>query len=65
MSKPSRFPDTLVLILGLVILAQLLTYVLPAGTYDREPDPFPEKHGAKPYQEQELVENIQSALAGR
>jgi uncharacterized ion transporter superfamily protein YfcC len=39
MSKPSRFPDTLVLIFGLVILAQLLTYFLPAGTYVREPDP--------------------------
>jgi uncharacterized ion transporter superfamily protein YfcC len=39
MSKPSRFPDTLVLIFGLIILAQLLTYVLAPGKFIREPKP--------------------------
>ncbi|MCA9666966.1 MAG: YfcC family protein [Myxococcales bacterium] len=31
-----RFPDALVLIVALIALAQLLTYVLPAGQYKRE-----------------------------
>ncbi len=39
MSKPSRFPDTLILIFGLIFLAQILTYLLPAGEYQKEPDP--------------------------
>ena len=39
MSKPSRFPDTLILIFGLVILAQILTYLLPSGEFIREPKP--------------------------
>ena len=31
-----RFPESLVLILGLVLLAQLATLVLPAGTFERD-----------------------------
>jgi uncharacterized ion transporter superfamily protein YfcC len=31
----SRVPDSLVLIFGLILLAQLATYVLPAGEFDR------------------------------
>jgi len=34
--KKSRFPDSLVLIFAMIILAQLLSYVLPAGEFDRE-----------------------------
>ena len=33
---PSRFPDSLVLIFGLILLAQLATYVLPAGEFERQ-----------------------------
>ena len=38
MTEPhgSRFPDALVLICGLILLAQLATYVLPAGEFERE-----------------------------
>ena len=36
MKKP-RFPDALVLIFGIIILAQLLSYVLPHGEYNRLP----------------------------
>ncbi len=32
----SRFPDALVLIFGLIIVAQLATYVLPAGVFERD-----------------------------
>ena len=32
----SRFPDALVLICGLILLAQLATYVLPAGEFERD-----------------------------
>lgn len=39
MSKPSRFPHTLILIFGLVVLAQILTYILPSGEFIREPKP--------------------------
>ncbi|HJN43328.1 MAG: short-chain fatty acid transporter [Acidobacteria bacterium] len=35
-SRPSRFPDSLVLIFGLILLAQVATYVLPAGEFERE-----------------------------
>ena len=53
MSKPSRFPDTLILIFGLVILAQVLTYLLPSGEFYREPkpsagQPFAEAAGKAP-----------------
>ncbi len=34
--KRSWFPDSLVLILGIVFLAQILTYVLPAGEFQRD-----------------------------
>jgi len=33
--KKSRFPDSLVLIFAIIILAQLLSYVLPHGEYNR------------------------------
>lgn len=39
MSQSSKFPHTLLLILGLVVLAQILTFLLPAGDYDEEPRP--------------------------
>ena len=34
--KKSRFPDSLVLIFAMIVVAQLLTYVLPAGAFERE-----------------------------
>ena len=34
--RASRFPDALVLIFGLIVAAQLATYVLPAGEFERE-----------------------------
>ncbi len=33
--KRSRFPDSLVLIFAMIVVAQLLTYVLPAGAFER------------------------------
>ena len=33
--KASKFPDSLVLIFGMILAAQLVSYVLPAGEYDR------------------------------
>ncbi len=33
--KKLRFPDSLVLIFGMIVLAQLLSYVVPAGEYAR------------------------------
>ena len=56
MSKPSKFPHTLLLILGLVVLAQILTFLLPAGDYVEEPRPdsgsaFAEEEGATPLRE--------------
>ncbi len=35
--KESRFPDSLVLIFSIIILAQLLSYALPHGEYNRVP----------------------------
>ncbi len=35
-ARPPRFPDSLVLICGLILLAQVATYVLPAGEYERQ-----------------------------
>ena len=35
-ARGRRFPDAMVLIFGLIVVAQLLTYVLPAGSYERE-----------------------------
>ena len=63
MSKPSRFPDTLVLIFGLIILAQLLTYVLPAGEYVREPDPARGKALEEKKEGPPLRERLQAARA--
>ena len=37
--KKSRFPDSLVLIFSIIILAQLFSYVLPHGEYNRVPVP--------------------------
>ena len=34
--RPTRFPDSLVLLFALIVLAQLATYVLPAGEFDRD-----------------------------
>lgn len=40
MSKTKRwFPDSLVLIFSIIVAAQLLTYVVPSGAYDRVPVP--------------------------
>ncbi|MFH0945733.1 MAG: hypothetical protein V2A76_11090, partial [Planctomycetota bacterium] len=36
--KKSWFPDSLVLIFSIIVLAQLLSYVIPAGQYERAPD---------------------------
>ena len=33
--RPRRFPDSLVLLFALIVLAQLATYVLPAGEFER------------------------------
>src|SRR5690554_373440 len=33
--KKFVFPDSLVLIFSIIVLAQILTYVIPAGEYDR------------------------------
>lgn len=38
MSK-SRFPDPLTLLVGCIVLATILSYLLPAGQYDRREDP--------------------------
>ena len=42
MSK-SRFPDSLVLIFGMIVLAQVATYLLPSGIFDRIE--VPDGHG--------------------
>ena len=34
--RETRFPDALVLVFGLIVAAQLATYVLPAGAFERE-----------------------------
>ncbi len=41
--KESRFPDSLFLISSIIVLAQLLSYVLPHGEYERVP--YPEDPG--------------------
>jgi len=41
-TKKSRFPDSLVLIFSLIFVAQLLSYIVPAGVFDRTPAPFNE-----------------------
>ncbi len=52
----SRFPHPLVLIFGMIVIAQILTYVLPAGSYEREPQPskgaaFVDRQGQPPLRE--------------
>ena len=37
--KPTRFPHTLLLIFGMILLAQFAGYLLPAGRFDLEPKP--------------------------
>ena len=34
--RPRRFPDSLVLVFALIVLAQLATYILPAGEFERD-----------------------------
>ena len=34
--KPSRFPDSLVLIFAMIIVAQIVSYMLPAGEFERD-----------------------------
>ncbi len=36
--KKLSFPDSLVLIFAMIVLAQIMTYFIPAGVYDRELD---------------------------
>ena len=38
-AKASRFPHSLVLIFGMIVVAQLVSYLIPAGTFDKLPDP--------------------------
>ncbi|WP_417464893.1 YfcC family protein [Kordiimonas sp.] len=38
--KKGWFPDSLVLIFSLIIVAQLLSYVIPSGEFERTPAPF-------------------------
>ncbi|WP_262690872.1 YfcC family protein [Kordiimonas aestuarii] len=38
--KKGWFPDSLVLIFSLIIVAQILSYVIPSGTFERAPAPF-------------------------
>jgi uncharacterized ion transporter superfamily protein YfcC len=40
--KKSKFPDSLVLIFSLIFVAQLLSYIVPSGQFDRAPAPFNE-----------------------
>ncbi|MCA8977930.1 MAG: YfcC family protein [Planctomycetes bacterium] len=65
MNKPSRFPHSLVLIFAMVVLAQILTYVLPKGKFDKEPmpnkgAPFVELVGQSP-----LRQRLAAARAAR
>jgi uncharacterized ion transporter superfamily protein YfcC len=47
--KPTRFPHTLLLIFGMILLAQFAGYFLPAGRFELEPRP----DDGEPYVEQE------------
>ena len=40
--KKGWFPDSFVLIFSMIIIAQILTYIVPSGTFDRTPAPFNE-----------------------
>lgn len=55
-NKPSRFPHPLVLIFAMVVLAQIATYLLPQGKFDKEPMPskgstYTEVEGKAPLRE--------------
>ena len=40
MTTPAnRFPSPFVLLVGCILLAAALTWILPAGRYERRPDP--------------------------
>lgn len=56
--KKSRFPHTLLLIFGMVLLAQILGYVLPAGKFEQEPRP----EDGKTYTELENTEPLRDRL---
>ncbi|MCA8958716.1 MAG: hypothetical protein KDC87_21750, partial [Planctomycetes bacterium] len=58
---PSRFPDTLVLIVGMIAVAWLLTYALPAGRFLREPAPS----AGKPHADATLPSRIAAARSAR
>ena len=47
--KTSRFPHTLLLIFGMIVVAQILGYILPAGKFGQEPRP----EDGEPYSERE------------
>ncbi|GAB4408563.1 MAG: YfcC family protein [Bacteroidia bacterium] len=36
MNRPARFPDTTILLLGFLVLFAMLTWLLPAGAFDRQ-----------------------------
>ena len=65
MSKPSRFPDTLILIFGLVILAQILTYLLPSGEFIREPKPDAGQAFTELADKPPLRQRLATAMAAR
>lgn len=41
--KEKEFPHTFVVIFSLIILASILTYIIPAGVYDRVKDPLTQR----------------------
>ena len=55
--KKSRFPDSLVLIFAMIVVAQIATYLLPAGEYRREPSPY------DPHREQVVAGTFQQVEA--
>ena len=38
-TKTFELPDTIVILIGMIVLAAILTYFVPSGTYDRIEDP--------------------------
>jgi len=68
MSSSSRFPHSLVLIFGMVVVGQLLTYLLPKGRFEREPLPargesWVEVAGQPPLHERLAAARIERGLA--
>lgn len=55
----SRFPHPLVLIFAMIVVAQVLSYVLPAGKFDREPKPS----SGEAYTEPESKTTLRQRLA--